>query len=106
MERKILTIAQLEAFAAWLKREEKSSATCEKYIRDIRRFMEYTMDESVSKEVVAQWKNNLIEQGYAVRSINSMLASINSLPGFLEWGIAELKTSVSNTRPSHQRRRN
>jgi hypothetical protein len=44
----------------------KSSATCEKYIRDIRRFMEYIADEAVSKETVAQWKNDLIAQGYAV----------------------------------------
>ena len=72
MASRILNNEHLEAFAKWLNLEEKSSATCEKYIRDIYRFMEYAADESVSKEVVARWKNDLIARGYAVRSINSI----------------------------------
>lgn len=98
MASRILTDDHLEAFLEWLKLEEKSSATCEKYARDIRRFMEYTADESVSKEVVARWKNDLMEKGYAVRSINSMLASLNSLLAFLGWEDCKVK----NIRLQHQ----
>ena len=32
-----------------------------------------------------QYKNHLIDKGYSVKSINSMLASINSLFSFLGW---------------------
>lgn len=98
MERKILTVNHLEEFAQWLNLEEKSSATCEKYMRDARRFMEYTADEPVTKEIVVRWKSDLIAQGYAVRSINSMLASLNSLMGFLGWEDCKVK----NIRLQHQ----
>ena len=91
MASRILNNEQLEAFTKWLNLEEKSSATCEKYIRDIRRFMEFAADEVVSKEVVARWKNDLIAQGYAVRSINSMLASVNSFLGYLGWHDCKVK---------------
>ena len=98
METRILSNNHLEAFVQWMHVEEKSSATCEKYLRDIRRFKEYAADESVSKEVVARWKNELIAQGYAVRSINSMLASVNSLLMFMGWEDCKVK----NIRLQHQ----
>ena len=37
----------------------------------------------ITKELVIAWKKYLVAQGYAVRSINSMLASVNSLLDFL-----------------------
>jgi hypothetical protein len=45
----------------------------------------------VIKELVVAWKKNLVEQGYAVRSINSMLASVNSLFSFLGWHDCKVK---------------
>lgn len=98
MERRIVTNTHLENFTDWLKLEEKSNATCEKYIRDIRRFMEYAAGEAVSKEIVARWKNDLITQEYAVRSINSMLASLNSFLVFMGWEDCKVK----NIRLQHQ----
>jgi site-specific recombinase XerD len=95
---RILSKNHLEAFVQWMHFEEKSSATCEKYLRDIRRFMNYAAEEPVSREVVVRWKNDLIEQGYAVRSINSMLASLNSLLHFLGWEDCKAK----NIRLQHQ----
>lgn len=58
--------------------EEKSSITIEKYMRDVRNFYQFAGTQSITKEVVIQYKKFLIEKGYAVRSINSMLASLNS----------------------------
>ncbi len=60
--------------------------------------MEYIADEAVSKETVAQCKNDPIAQGYTVRSINSMLASLNSLLVFLGWEDCK----VINIRLQHQ----
>lgn len=66
-------------------------ATREKYLRDVRRFMTDIGEAPVTKALVANWKNDLIEQGYAVRSVNSMLASLNSLFQLLGWGGCRVK---------------
>ena len=81
-------------FRMYLCREERSLATQEKYLRDIRGFCAYADNNNVTKELVAGWKKELISKNYAVRSINSMLASVNSLLDFL--GLSECK--VKNIR--------
>lgn len=85
MEERILINRQIQDFSDYLIREEKSNATCEKYIRDIHGFRMFVGKRRVTKELVVAWKKQLIEQGYAVCSINSMLASVNSFLGFLGW---------------------
>lgn len=91
MEERILTNCQIQEFSDYLVREEKSNATCEKYIRDIRSFQIFAGSNQVTKECVVAWKKKLMEQGYAVRSINSMLASVNSFLGFLGWHDCRVK---------------
>lgn len=80
---KLLT-EQIKEFANYLCREEKSVATQEKYLRDVQAFYVYANGSDLTKELVIAWKKQLVEDGYAVRSINSMLASVNCLLGFLE----------------------
>lgn len=84
MKRK-LTNNDIISFKQYMIAEEKSNATIEKYIRDIKQFYVFIKDNSVTKEVVIDYKKNLIDKGYSIRSINSMLASINSLFNFLGW---------------------
>lgn len=91
MER-ILTQRNIEQFYTWLKTEEKSRNTIEKYIRDVTAFMVYLADTAVTKETVVAYKNKLISENYAVRSINSMLASVNSLLAFLGWTECKVKS--------------
>ena len=91
MER-ILTQRNIEQFYTWLKTEEKSRNTIEKYIRDVTAFMVYLADTAVTKETVIAYKNKLISENYAVRSINSMLASVNSLLAFLGWTECKVKS--------------
>ncbi len=79
----ILTNEEIRAFSTYLCREEKSGATQEKYLRDVRVFCAYASRAEITKELVVAWKKHLVEQGYAVRSINSMLASVNCLLDFL-----------------------
>ncbi len=78
-----LTSERIREFAKFLCREEKSGATQEKYLRDVRAFCVYAASGEITKELMVAWKKHLVEQGYAVRSINSMLASVNSLLDFL-----------------------
>lgn len=65
-------------FGVWLRAQEKSPATTEKYMRDMRTFCSYSAGKAVDKELTVGYKKHLLEQGYSVRSINSMLASLNS----------------------------
>ena len=94
----ILSIEEINEFARYLCREEKSAATQEKYLRDVQAFNVYLGGKEITKELVIAWKKHLVEQGYAVRSINSMLASLNSLLDFL--GLSACK--VKNIRTQRQ----
>ena len=82
---------QIEEFSSHLSREEKSDATREKYLRDVQAFCVYVGDQEITKELVVAWKKQLIERGYAVRSVNSMLASVNSFLDFLELSACKVK---------------
>ena len=71
------------AFREYLIREEKSRATVEKYLRDVRAFFVFAKTREITKELILDYKNQLLEKGYAVSSMNSMLASINCLLDFI-----------------------
>lgn len=85
MTERILTEKTIEDFCVHLQSEEKSAATIEKYLRDVRAFRAYLFSSPITKEAVIAYKNKLLAEKYAMRSINSMLASINSLFSFLGW---------------------
>ena len=91
MAERILSPQHLAAFRENLIREEKSAATVEKYLRDAGAFLAYSVGHSITKEHTVAYKRSLQEQGYAIRSINSMLASINSLFDFLGWTDSKVK---------------
>ncbi len=92
MENRILTPADLRHFAEYLRREEKSEATMEKYIRDAEGFFTFAGGTPVTKELTLRYKNECLSRGYAVRSVNSMLAAVNSLLTFLGWQECKVKT--------------
>lgn len=98
MEERTINNCRIQDFSDYLVREERSNATCEKYIRDVHSFWMFAGNNQVTKELVVTWKKKLMEQGYAVRSINSMLASVNSFLGFLGWHGCKVK----NIRLQHQ----
>ncbi len=85
MKGHFLSGKEIERFENYLREEEKSQNTMDKYIRDVKAFVEYCDGKEIIKETVIAYKQNLIDGDYAVKSINSMLASINSLFSFLGW---------------------
>lgn len=91
MERK-LSFALLEKFRSHLVLEEKSNATIEKYLRDAKAFTEYLAQREITKDIVVAYKSKLQASGYAVRSINSMLASVNSLLDYFGWSDCKVKS--------------
>lgn len=84
MKGHFITRKKIENFRKYLREEEKSDNTIEKYIRDVSAFSAFC-EGSITKDTVISYKQSLINGEYAVRSINSMLASINSLFSFLGW---------------------
>lgn len=92
MSDRVLLESNIDVFHDYLIREEKSTATMEKYLRDARAFLVFARKTAVTKELVMAYKNSLVEKGYAVRSINSMLASLNSLLDCLGWGDCKVKS--------------
>ena len=75
--------SDLQHFAAYLRREEKSAGTIEKYLRDTAAFAAHMGGTPVTKEAVAAWRDGLVVQGYAPVTVNSMLAAVNALLRFL-----------------------
>lgn len=91
MEERLLTEKKILAFREMLILEEKSKATVEKYVRDVRAFSAFLNGSAVTKETMMAYKQQLLEKGYAVRSLNSMLASINSFLDFRGWRDCRVK---------------
>lgn len=90
--KRIITQKTIQNFATWLTTEEKSKNTVEKYLRDVLAFASEQGNMEVTKESVITYKQHLIDNGYAVRSINSILASLNSLFSFLSWHDCRVKS--------------
>lgn len=77
-----ITDEMMLLFATFLRQEEKSKNTVEKYLRDVGKFANFANGKPVTKELVLAYKKQLLEDGYAVRSVNSMLAALNC---FFSW---------------------
>ncbi len=88
----ILTNDHIARFGRYLVSSEKSSNTIDKYIRDVSAFMSFVNGSEITKDTVISYKNKLKNDGYAVRSINSMLASVNSFFTFL--GLHDFKVKA------------
>ena len=80
-----LNEAMIDEFRLRLEEEEKSSATIDKYIRDVRTFFAYAgVTESINKTTMIAYKEYLITK-YAATSVNSMLTSVNIFLKEMNW---------------------
>lgn len=78
-----LTTLDLKRFVSSLKANEKSSATIEKYSRDIKTFLKYAKGKVVDKNLLLDYKEYLFKN-YKTTSANSMIGAINSFLKFLD----------------------
>lgn len=83
MKGRFLTKKTIEEFFCYLKSQEKSGNTIQKYLRDVRAYAMYLNGAEITKNTIIAYKSKLLSENYAVRSVNSMLASLNSLFAFL-----------------------
>ncbi len=91
MKERFLKTITIADFKEHLILEERSTATVEKYIRDVTVFSNFANSLEITKETVIAYKK-FLQETYAVRSVNSMLASINSLFVFLGWNDLKVKS--------------
>lgn len=86
-----MTNGLIRDFENYLVVEEKSSATIEKYLRDIRAFYNFVDGRTVKKELLIEYKKMLMEK-FAPSSVNSVLSGLNMFFDFNQW--YELKVKL------------
>ena len=74
---------RLDAFTDFLRREERSKSTVEKYSREISLFLQWLDGCSIDQERVIQWKQHLVDTGYTPSTINGMLVALNRFLVFI-----------------------
>lgn len=77
------TIGHLSDFAAYLRTEERSEGTIEKYMRDVRKFFCWLGNEILGKTQVSAWRAQLLADGYAPETVNSMIVALNRFLDFM-----------------------
>lgn len=81
----------LVEFKQYLVERKNSAATIEKYLRDIRKFIDFSgKNVEIDKEKSLKYKEWLI-QNYTVSSVNSMVVALNQFLTFREMGRLRLK---------------
>ena len=85
MNERKLSASILADYDRWLRREERASATREKYLRSIRVFSAWLGGAAVTKDTVTEWKTQLVERHQAPSTVNTALAALNGLFRFLGW---------------------
>lgn len=86
-----MSLGEMNAYAAFLRENEKSPVTIAKYLRDITTFYQFSQGE-VSKERTVAYKEELMNRKYAVSSLNSMLSSLNSFLSYRGWEECKVKS--------------
>ena len=74
--KRIITKDILLQYQERLYDEEKTTATIKKYLRDLKKLMDYAGGREITKKLMVQYKEDLREKkGYKLTSINSFLVA-------------------------------
>ncbi len=87
----MITDETLRAFYDYLRQEERASATIQKYLHDISRFQTWLKGREVKKELVTQWKEELLSEGKTAATVNGTLAALHSFFSFQGWNMCRVK---------------
>ena len=105
MNETYITTELLAQYAQQLYEEEKSSATIEKYIRDVRTFSKYAGSQALTKDLTIAYKRDLPTRGYTILSVNSMLTSLNSFLVFCGRADCKVMSALDGVRMVDRRNR-
>ena len=91
MKKRIITTKQIISFGQFLQEDERSTATVEKYLREIRLFAAFLRGNEVTKISIAQWKSHLLEENYNPTTVNGKLSAIDRFLSFMGWENCRVK---------------
>lgn len=104
MKKRVMTEKEIVEFKNKLVENERSIATIQKYMRDVRVFATFAKEKLINKELAIEFKSYLSDQ-YAPASVNSMLAALNSFfkaKGWYDCMVKSLKIQKSGFRDSER----
>ena len=90
MEPRKITEETLAAFARQLGEEERSPATLEKYLREVRQFAAFLGGREVTRELAAAWREELSAR-QSPATVNGKLTALDRLLSFLGWEDCRVK---------------
>ncbi|ADL05760.1 tyrosine-type recombinase/integrase [Lacrimispora saccharolytica] len=79
-----ITPELIKRFSVYLREQEKSTSTIEKYKRDLAVLCNFLGDVPITKSALIDWKEYLT-RNYAAASVNTMLAAVNAFLNFAGW---------------------
>lgn len=85
MNNHLITAEAVDAYVAYLYREERAKNTVVRYLHDVRAFSLFLKGCAVTKETVTEWKEHLCRRGHSVQTVNGALASLHSFFRFMGW---------------------
>ncbi len=90
---RIITSETMDIYRWMLMPDEKSAATTEQYLKSMGRFARFAEGQNVTKAVSIRFKQELINAGrYSPRTINTILAAVNSFFKHMGWYDCIVKT--------------
>ena len=79
-----LTAALIRRYADYLREQERSTATIQKYTHDLSALLEYLQGGALTKALLIGWKEALAAD-HAPATVNSMLVAVNGFLRFMGW---------------------
>ena len=86
----VLTDEMIQTYAGFLREQEHSEATAQKYLHAVCAFAAWLDGAPVTKEAAARWKDFLVERLSPV-TVNTKLSAVNGLFRFLGWEECRVK---------------
>ena len=90
MEPRKITEETLAAFARQLGEEDRSPATLEKYLREVRQFAAFLGGREVTRDLAAAWREELSAR-QSPATVNGKLTALDRLLAFLGWEDCRVK---------------
>ncbi len=85
-----ITGREIGKFGAYLREQERSPATVQKYMHDVRMAANFFDKAELTKPGLIAWKEELVQR-YAPASVNAVLAAMNSFLDFIGWQDLKIK---------------
>ena len=83
-EEPYLDANSIQAYLQYLKEQERSQATIQKYTHDLEQLRQYVQEQPLTKTILIEWKHQLLEK-YTPASTNTKLAVLNGYLQFMGW---------------------